>query len=149
MSGDLVLIGDILREAGRFDEAAASYAGAVAAIAQAAFGAKILSWVGFNYRWPPLVQFARKLISDGSLGWLTHYRGRFLVDYGSDPSGVLSWRFQRELAGWGTLGDLMSHVVDSAMKPKAWLEDQRHTREGPSSPFRRLQASSRAGTGPK
>ncbi len=35
VSGDLVLIGDILREAGRFDEAAASYAGAVAAIAQA------------------------------------------------------------------------------------------------------------------
>ena len=44
---------------------------------------------------------------------------------------------------------IVESVVDSAMKPKAWLEDQRHTREGPSSPFRRLQASSRAGTGPK
>ena len=44
---------------------------------------------------------------------------------------------------------IVESVVDSAMKPKAWLEDQRHTREGPSSPFRRLQASSRASTGPK
>ena len=40
---------------------------------------------------------------------------------------------------------IVESVVDSAMKPKAWLEDQRHTREGPSSPFRRLQASGRAG----
>jgi hypothetical protein len=44
---------------------------------------------------------------------------------------------------------IVESVVDSAMKPKAWLEDQRHTREGPSSPFRRLQASSRASTDPK
>src|SRR4029077_12447777 len=28
--------------------------------------------------------------------------------------GVLSWRFQQELAGLGTLGDLMSHVIDMA-----------------------------------
>jgi hypothetical protein len=44
---------------------------------------------------------------------------------------------------------IVESVVDSAMKPKAWLEDQRHTREGPSSPFRRLQASSRAAMGRK
>jgi predicted dehydrogenase len=86
-----------------------------ALIVQAARGAQTLNWVGFNYRWAPLVQFSRKLIADGTLGRLTHYRGRFLVDYGSDPNGALSWRFQRELAGLGTLGDLMSHVVDSAL----------------------------------
>lgn len=85
-----------------------------AAIARAAREAGVVSWVGFNYRWPPLVQFARGLIADGTLGRLTHYRGRFLVDYGSNPDGVLSWRFQRETSGLGTLGDLMSHVVDSA-----------------------------------
>jgi len=86
-----------------------------ALIAQAARDAAILTWVGFNYRWAPLVQVARKMIVDSVLGPLTHYRGRFLVDYGSDPNGTLSWRYQRELAGLGTLGDLMSHVVDSAM----------------------------------
>ena len=44
---------------------------------------------------------------------------------------------------------IVESVVDSAMKPKAWLEDQRHTREGQSSPFWGLQASSLAGMGPK
>jgi len=89
--------------------------GETALIAQAAREAKILSWVGFNYRWAPQVQFSKKMIAESALGRLTHFRGRFLVDYGGDPNGTLSWRYQRELAGLGTLGDLMSHVVDSAM----------------------------------
>jgi predicted dehydrogenase len=73
-----------------------------------------MSAVGFNYRWTPLVQFARKLIQEGKLGSITHYRGRFFAMYGSNPHSVLSWRFQRDVAGLGTLGDLMSHVVDMA-----------------------------------
>jgi predicted dehydrogenase len=85
-----------------------------AEIVRIARAAGILSWVGYNYRWAPVVQYARQLIRKGRLGTLTHYRGRFLVGYGSNPDGVLSWRFQRELAGYGTLGDLMSHVVDMA-----------------------------------
>jgi predicted dehydrogenase len=85
-----------------------------AEIARLAREAQVLSWVGYNYRWAPVVQYARQLIQNGKLGSMTHYRGRFLVDYGSNPDGVLSWRFQRELAGHGTLGDLMSHVVDMA-----------------------------------
>jgi hypothetical protein len=41
---------------------------------------------------------------------------------------------------------IVESVVNSAIKPKAWLEDQMHSREG-QSPFGRLQASGRAGTG--
>jgi predicted dehydrogenase len=85
-----------------------------AAITAAVHRAGVLSCVGYNYRWTPLVRYARQIIRDGKLGPITHYRGRFLVDYGSSPHGTLSWRFQRELAGYGTLGDLMSHVVDLA-----------------------------------
>ena len=76
--------------------------------------AKVISWVGYNYRWAPLVQYARKLVQEGKLGEVTHYRGRFLVGYGRDPNGVLSWRFQKEWSGTGTLGDLISHVADMA-----------------------------------
>ena len=83
-----------------------------AAIAEFAHRAGIISWVGYNYRWAPVVQYVRQLIADGKLGTITHYRGRFFVDYGSNPDAVLSWRFQRERAGHGTLGDLMSHVID-------------------------------------
>lgn len=85
-----------------------------AAAVRAARRAGVLTWVGYNYRWAPLVQYARQLIREGQLGELTHYRGRFLVDYGSNPHGVLSWRFQKEFAGYGTLSDLMSHAVDMA-----------------------------------
>lgn len=85
-----------------------------AAIAAAASRAGVRTWVGYNYRWVPLVQFARQLIRDGKLGRLTHYRGRFFVDYGSNPDGVLSWRFRADQAGLGTLGDLMSHAIDLA-----------------------------------
>ena len=85
------------------------------AIANAVRDAGVISGVGYNYRWVPMVQHARQLIRDGRLGDITHYRGRFLVDYGSDPNGVLSWRFQREISGWGVLGDIMSHVIDMSM----------------------------------
>ena len=54
------------------------------------------------------------MIEKGDLGALTHYHGRFFAGYASNPGAVLSWRFQREYAGLGTLGDLMSHAVDMA-----------------------------------
>ncbi|MCZ6680533.1 MAG: Gfo/Idh/MocA family oxidoreductase [Candidatus Poribacteria bacterium] len=85
-----------------------------AEIARVARRANVLTFVGYNYRWAPVVQYARQLILEGKLGRLTHYRGRFFAGYASNPHGVLSWRFQREFAGLGTLGDLMSHVVDMA-----------------------------------
>jgi len=85
-----------------------------ARIAGAARAAGVLSWVGYNYRWAPVVQHGLELIRKGALGRLTHYRGRFFAGYASNPKGVLSWRFQREEAGSGVLGDLMSHVVDMA-----------------------------------
>lgn len=76
--------------------------------------AGILTFVGFNYRWAPLVQYAHQLIQNGRLGTLTHYRGTFFTGWASNPQTVLSWRFQRELSGLGTLGDLLSHVIDMA-----------------------------------
>jgi predicted dehydrogenase len=85
-----------------------------AAIAAAARHAGLLTGVGYNYRWTPVVQYARQLIREGKLGRLTHYRGRFFAGYASNPDGVLSWRFDREEAGLGALGDLMSHVADMA-----------------------------------
>lgn len=85
-----------------------------AEVAAAAARAEISTTVGFNYRHAPVVQHARDLIVGGELGTITHYRGFFLSDYASHPLGALSWRFSRELAGLGVLGDLMSHAVDMA-----------------------------------
>ncbi|MFQ5932897.1 MAG: Gfo/Idh/MocA family protein [Nitrospiraceae bacterium] len=85
-----------------------------AEIERLARAAGVLSFVGFNYRWAPLVQYAHQLIQEGKLGALTHYRGRFFTMYGSDPHGQLTWRFNSELSGMGALGDIMSHVIDMA-----------------------------------
>jgi len=84
-------------------------------IEHAARAANVLTFVGYNYRWSPMVQYARQLIREGKLGKLTHFRSRFFAGYASNPHGVLSWRFQQEFAGLGVLGDLMSHVVDMGM----------------------------------
>jgi predicted dehydrogenase len=82
--------------------------------ATAARTAGVISGVGYNYRWAPLVQYARELIATGELGEITNYRGRFLSMYGADPLGVNSWRFQRDEAGYGVTSDLLSHAVDLA-----------------------------------
>jgi predicted dehydrogenase len=86
----------------------------VARALAATSAAGVLSGVGYNYRWAPLVQHARSLIGSGALGRITHYRGRFFSMYGSDPLGLLSWRFLLDEGGYGTSSDLLSHSVDLA-----------------------------------
>jgi predicted dehydrogenase len=80
--------------------------------ARAARAAGVISGVGYNYRWAPLVQYARELIAAGELGEITNYRGRFFSMYGSDPLGLLSWRFEQDEGGYGVTSDLLSHAVD-------------------------------------
>ena len=86
----------------------------VARAALAAREAGVISGVGYNYRWAPLVRYARELIATGELGEITNYRGRFFSMYGADPLGLNSWRFQLDQAGYGVTSDLMSHAVDLA-----------------------------------
>src|SRR5215210_7637488 len=66
----------------------------------------------FNYRFVPAVRLARELIDAGELGELRHFRGRYLQDWGDTTEEI--WRFDRETAGSGALGDLATHVVDLA-----------------------------------
>jgi predicted dehydrogenase len=77
--------------------------------------AGVLTFVGFNYRWVPLIQHAKKLINEGRLGDITHFRGRFFSMYGSNPFGLMSWRFDQNVAGYGALGDIMAHTTDMAL----------------------------------
>jgi len=77
----------------------------------AATGVKHLC--AFNYRFVPAVRLAREMIEAGELGEIRHFRGRYLQDWGDDPS-LDTWRFDPDAAGSGALGDLMAHVVDLA-----------------------------------
>jgi len=78
---------------------------------RAAKAAGVLTGVGYNYLWAPLVLHAQSLISSGALGQITHYRGRFLSMYGSDELGLLTWRYFLDQGGYGVTSDILSHSV--------------------------------------
>jgi predicted dehydrogenase len=71
-----------------------------------------IAMVNFNYRRVPAVQFAKRLIDDGKLGEIRHWRAVYLQDWLLDPKAPLSWRLKKELAGSGALGDIGAHIVD-------------------------------------
>jgi predicted dehydrogenase len=83
-----------------------------AAVAAAANAAGLVTSIGYNYRHAPAVEHSRELIASGALGRITNVRAVFFSGYAAEPKGALSWRFKRELAGSGALGDLLSHVAD-------------------------------------
>ncbi len=76
--------------------------------------AGVVTGVGYNYRFAPLVQYLKGLIEAGELGEITNYRGRFFSMYGADPMGLLSWRFEVDQAGYGVSTDILSHSMDLA-----------------------------------
>ncbi len=55
--------------------------------------AGVLTFVGFNYRWAPLAQYARRLVSDGRLGELTYYRAGFSPVMPPTPTGCFPGGF--------------------------------------------------------
>jgi len=84
------------------------------AMYEAVTEAGVVNLVAFNYRRTPAVEHARQLIAEGAIGPVRNFRGTYLQDWSLDPDLPLSWRFQRDVAGSGALGDIASHVLDIA-----------------------------------
>lgn len=80
----------------------------------AARASGITTMLSYNYRHTPAIQMAQRLIKEGRIGEIHTFRGRYLQDWGADPATPLSWRFNKEKAGSGTLGDIGTHVIDAA-----------------------------------
>ena len=76
--------------------------------------AGVLHMICHNYRKTPAVTLAQRLIADGTLGRVHHFRGTYLQDWPVDPEFPLYWRFDKVKSGSGALGDLASHVTDLA-----------------------------------
>jgi predicted dehydrogenase len=76
--------------------------------------AGVIHMVAFNYRRTPAVALARKYIEEGRIGKILNFRGTYLQDWSADPDSPLSWRFQKKIAGSGSVGDIGTHVVDLA-----------------------------------
>lgn len=81
-------------------------------MAAAARRSGAINTVWFNYRRVPAIAFARQLIDEGRIGRIYHFRALYLQDWTMDPNVPLLWRMDKEIAGSGVTGDLLSHLVD-------------------------------------
>ena len=84
------------------------------ALRDAAEQAGIVHMVGFNYRFLPAVALARRLIDEGRIGRIHHFRARFADASFLDPDAPFTWHQDAEAAGSNALLDLGSHLIDLA-----------------------------------
>ena len=52
--------------------------------------------VAYNYRRVPAVALAKRLIEEGRIGQVYHWRAVYLQDWIMDPDFPLVWRLQKE-----------------------------------------------------
>ena len=76
--------------------------------------AKVKHFLNHNYRRVPAVRLARRLIDEGRVGRIFHWRGAYLQSSIVDPNFPLTWHLRKETAGAGPHIDLNSHSVDLA-----------------------------------
>lgn len=67
--------------------------------------------VALQYRFYPATLKARKLIEDGFLGPVTHFRAAYLHAGSVDPTKAVNWK-STAAAGGGVIRDLGSHILD-------------------------------------
>jgi len=67
---------------------------------------------GFNYRYVPAIQLAKRLVDAGELGEVYRVKGRCLQDWLADPTLPWNWRCDAEVSGTGVVGDVGSHTID-------------------------------------
>jgi predicted dehydrogenase len=80
----------------------------------AAEKAGVKHYLNHNYRRVPAVRLAKRLIDEGKIGRIFHWRGAYQQDWIVDPKFPLTWHLRKETAGSGPQGDLNSHSVDLA-----------------------------------
>jgi predicted dehydrogenase len=71
--------------------------------------------VGFSYRYTPAFRFIKEILEQGKIGQVRSFSIQYLQGWGSLPYQTpYVWRFDKEVTGTGTLGDLGSHMIDMA-----------------------------------
>jgi predicted dehydrogenase len=83
--------------------------------------AGVANMVWYNYRRVPAVMLAKRILDEGRLGRVFHYRANFLQDWTISAElplgGTALWRLDVAAAGSGVTGDLLAHCIDTAI----WL----------------------------
>ncbi|MEQ1843645.1 MAG: Gfo/Idh/MocA family oxidoreductase, partial [Verrucomicrobiales bacterium] len=76
--------------------------------------AGVVHYLNHNYRRCPAVLLAKKLIAEGEIGEVYHWRGAYQQSWLVNPQHPLDWKLQKRTAAAGPLWDLGSHAVDLA-----------------------------------
>jgi myo-inositol 2-dehydrogenase/D-chiro-inositol 1-dehydrogenase len=88
---------------------------------EAVESAGVPNTVWYNYRRVPAITLLKKLVDEGRLGRIFHYRAKFLQDWTISKDlpqgGEGLWRLDINVAGSGVTGDLLAHCIDTAL----WL----------------------------
>jgi predicted dehydrogenase len=107
--------------------------------------------VWYNYRRIPAVTLAKKLVDEGRLGRIFHYRANFLQDWTISTDlpqgGTGLWRIDVRAAGSGVTGDLLAHCIDTALwingpmksvtaMTETFVKERKHTESGKVEPVR-------------
>jgi predicted dehydrogenase len=101
--------------------------------------------VWYNYRKVPAVSLAKKLVEEGRLGKIFHYRANFLQDWTISADlpqgGAGLWRLDAAASGSGVTGDLLAHCIDTAIwlngnidsitaTTETFIKERKHTQTG-------------------
>jgi predicted dehydrogenase len=82
-------------------------------LAKATEEAGLKSMVCFSYRFKAAARYTRELVRSGVLGHIYHISMQYLQSWGlPGANSPLAWRFIKERAGSGALGDLGCHALD-------------------------------------
>ena len=75
---------------------------------------KVKHMIDFNYRRIPAVNLAKKLVNDGKLGQIYNFNAIYQQDWPLDENFPFVWRFDKVIAGAGSMADKGSHIIDLA-----------------------------------
>jgi len=107
--------------------------------------AGVPNMVWYNYRHVPGVTLAKRLVDQGRLGRIFHYRAKFLQDWTISADlpqgGTGLWRLDVAAAGSGVTGDLLAHCIDTAIwmngpvtsvtaMTETFIKERKHTLTG-------------------
>ena len=83
-------------------------------MAAAAKKSRAVHMVCHNYRRIPAIVLAKRMLTEGALGRLFHFRARYAQERLADPNFPVDWRLRKETSGSGVHSDINSHLIDLA-----------------------------------
>lgn len=84
-----------------------------AAMLKRAEGARLIHMTSFNFRFIPAFYRMKELMQEGYVGSrILHVEASWFTERRADPNLPFGWRDQKDVVGFGAMGDVGVHLVD-------------------------------------